>query len=146
MGLRKNAAIVKASDGFCAIRGSHMKDVFLEAYQVSEQGDLANIEKGNKVLPSPGSQMDLAAAGPKSKVIALMELESEGKCNLLKHCTYRLTGKKCLSKLITDKGVFEFKEDGMHLIELAPGVTANEIKNIVHLDFKVEPNIKTMKI
>lgn len=146
MGLRKNSVIVKASDGFCAIRGSHMNNIFVEAYQISERGDLANIEKGDKVLPSPGSQMDLAAAGPRTPIIALMELESEGKCNLLKKCSYRLTGKECISKLITDKCVFEFKYDGMHLTEVAPGVSANDIKNIVKLDFKVEPKLKTMKI
>ena len=86
MGLRKNSVIVKASDGFCAIRGSHMNNIFVEAYQVSERGDLANIEKGDKALPAPGSQIDLAEAGPKTPIIALMELESEGKFNLLKKC------------------------------------------------------------
>eukprot|EP00826_Nyctotherus_ovalis_P008270 TRINITY_DN12137_c0_g6_i1.p1 TRINITY_DN12137_c0_g6~~TRINITY_DN12137_c0_g6_i1.p1 ORF type:complete len:450 (-),score=152.07 TRINITY_DN12137_c0_g6_i1:86-1435(-) len=144
LGLRKNAAIVKVSDGFCALRGSHINSIFVEAYQVSANGDLANLDKGNCVLPSVGAKMDLASPGPRSALVALMELETDGKCNLLKQCTYRLTGKACVSKLITDVGVFEFKKDGVHLTEIASGVNAETVKGKVPFELKVATNLKSM--
>jgi 3-oxoacid CoA-transferase len=144
LGLRKNAAIVKASDGFCALRGSHINNIFVEAYQVSASGDLANIEKGDRILPSVGANMDLTSPGPRSALVALMELETNGKCNLLKQCTYRLSGKNCVSKLITDVGVFEFKKDGVHLTEIAAGVNADTVKGKVPFELKVANDLKNM--
>ncbi len=146
IGLRKNASIVKASDGFCALRGNHLNMIFTEAYQVSEDGDLASFDDGKKVLPSPGMDMDLAAAAPITPLVAMMQLTTEGKPNLVKKCTYRVAGRKCVSKLITDMGVFEFKADGMHLTEIAPGVEVDAIKSKTPCTFKVAPNLKTMNI
>lgn len=144
LGLRKNAAIVKVSDGFCALRGSHINNIFVEAFQVSAKGDLANIEKGDCTLPCVGAKMDLASPGPRSALVALMELETNGKCNLLKQCTYKLSGKGCVSKLITDVGVFEFKKDGVHLTEIASGVNADTVKGKVPFELKVATNLKNM--
>ena len=146
VGLRKNAAIVKTSDGFCALRGGHLTMTFSEAFQVSCDGDIANIEKGDKVLPSPGISMDLAASSPVTPLVALMEMTTDGKPNLVKECTYKVAGRKCVAKLITDMGVFEFKADGMHLTELAPGVEVDQIKSKTPCEFKVSPNLKTMSI
>jgi len=146
VGLRKNAAIVKASDGFAALRGGHLSQLFTEAYQVSCCGDIASIEKGDKVLPNPGVHMDIANAGYDTPLIALMEMTTNGKPNLVKECTYRVAGKKCVSKLITDMGVFEFKADGMHLTEVAPGVEVDQIKSKTPVEFKVAENLKTMSI
>lgn len=141
--LRKNAAIVKASDGFCGVRGGHLNLFILDSYQVSEEGDLANIDNGKQVLPSPGVNMDLAAAG--TPIVAMMELMTEGKPNLLKHCTFKLAGTKCVKKLITDMGVFEFKPE-LTLTEIAPGVTVEKIKSKTPCSFKVASNLKTISI
>lgn len=139
--LRKNAAIAKASDAFCGVRGGHLNLFVLDSYQVSEHGDLANIDNGKQVLPSPGVNMDLAAAG--TPIIAMMELMTDGKPNLLKECTLKLSGKKCVKKLVTDKGVFEFRPE-LTLTEVAPGVSAENIKSMTPCHFKVADNIKTM--
>ena len=146
IGLRKNGSIVKVSDAFAALRGNHMGLIVTEAYQVSQNGDLANIEKGDKVFPSPGVKIDLAAAAPATPMIAMMEMTTDGKPNLVKSCTYKLSGKKCVSKLITDMGVFEFKADGMYLTEIAPGVQVDQIKAKTPCEFKVCPCLKTMSI
>ena len=142
MKLRHQAAIVKASDMFAAIRGKHMNLFILDGYQVSEQGDLANLEKDNRMLPSPGANMDLASA--ETPKIVLMEMTTDGKPNLVKNCTHRLSGKKCVSKLVTDMGVFEFKADGMTLIELAPGVTVEQVKSKTPCEFKVASTLGSM--
>ena len=144
IGLRNNAAISKVSDVFAGIRGKHMDMIFMEGYQVSEEGDLANIDKGDKVLPSPGINMDLAAS--RSPVVVLMEMTTDGKPNLVKNCSYRVTGKKCVSKLVTDMGVFEFRADGLTLIETAPGVSAEDIKSKTPCSFKVAADLKTISV
>jgi 3-oxoacid CoA-transferase len=144
LGLHRNGAIVAASYGFTAIRGGHVNKIFTEAYQVSMEGDLANIEKGDKFLPSPGVQMDLATAAYKTPLIALMELETNGKCNLVKKCEHKVSGRGCVSKLITDAGVFQVKKDGMHLVEVAPGVKAEDIKKKIPFKIKINSNLKTI--
>ena len=121
-----------------------MDMIFMEGYQVSEEGDLANIDKGDKVLPSPGINMDLAAS--RSPVVVLMEMTTDGKPNLVKNCSYRVTGKKCVSKLVTDMGVFEFRADGLTLIETAPGVSAEDIKSKTPCSFKVAADLKTISV
>jgi 3-oxoacid CoA-transferase len=140
--LRKNAAITKVSDAFAGLRGGHFHKFFSEAYQVSEHGDLANIEKGDKLFPSPGITMDLATA--QTPIVALMEMSSNGKPNLVKECTYKVSGKKCVSKLVTDMGVFEFRADGLTLIETAPDVTVDAIKAKTPVAFKVAADLKQM--
>eukprot|EP00826_Nyctotherus_ovalis_P000786 TRINITY_DN10041_c0_g1_i14.p1 TRINITY_DN10041_c0_g1~~TRINITY_DN10041_c0_g1_i14.p1 ORF type:complete len:366 (-),score=80.90 TRINITY_DN10041_c0_g1_i14:136-1233(-) len=146
LSLHKNGAIVSGSYGFTAIRGGRVSRIFTEAYQVSAEGDLANIEKGDKFLPSPGSCIDLAAAAYKTPLVALMELESNGKCNIVKKCDYKISGRKCVSKLITDMAVFDFKKDGIHLTEIVPGTKPEDIKAKIPFEIKVDSNIKTMAI
>lgn len=141
--LRKHAAITKASDTFASIRGGHLDLFVVDGYQVSEEGDLANIEKGDSVLPCPGINIDLAGAG--TRLVALMEMKTNGKPNLLPNCSYKLTGKKCVSTLITDVGVFEFK-DGLTLTELAPGMTVEKVKSLTPCKFKVASSMKTIKV
>ena len=140
--LRKNAAITKVSDAFAGLRGEHFNVLFSEAYQVSENGDIANIEKGDKILPSPGVKMDLASAA--TPLVVLMEMTTNGKPNLVKDCVYKVSGKKCVSKLVTDMGVFEFRADGLTLIENAPKVTVDDIKAKTPVHFKVASNLKSM--
>jgi 3-oxoacid CoA-transferase len=141
--LRKHAAIAKTSDTFASIRGGHLDLFVVDGFQVSENGDLANLEKGDKVFPSPGVNMDLA--GTSTRLVTLMEMQTNGKPNLLPNCTYKITGKKCVSMLITDMGVFEFRADGLTLTELAPGATADKIKSMTPCKFKVASNLKTIK-
>jgi 3-oxoacid CoA-transferase B subunit len=140
--LRKNAAIAKASDIFNGVRGGHMNLLIVDGFQVSENGDLANIEKGNQVFPSIGTAMDLACGS--SPTIVLMEMTEKGKPNLVKNCTYKVSGRKCVSKLITDMGVFDFKPEGLILSEIAKGVTVDHIKSKTPCEFKVASNLKTL--
>lgn len=146
LGLHRNGAIVSGSYGFTAIRGGRASRIFTAAYQVSAEGDLANIERGDKFLPSPGSAMDLAAAACKTPLVALVELETNGRCNIVKKCDYKISGRKCVSKLITDMAVFEFRKDGMHLTETAPGAKPQDIKAKIPFEIKVDSNIKAMAV
>jgi 3-oxoacid CoA-transferase len=134
--LKKGASITKASDSFSALRGSHLSLIVAEGYQVSQNGDLANWSKKNELL-SPKALFDATSAN--TPLVVMMEhVNAEGRSNIVKECTYNLTGTKCVSKIITDMAVFEFKDDELVLTEISPDVTMEDVKRATEAKFRVE--------
>jgi len=134
----------RSSDAFGIIRGGHLHMTMLGGLQVSENGDLANwIIPGAKVK-GMGGAMDLVSCG--SSVVVTMEHASGKNPKILKECTIPLTGKNIVTKLITEKAVFEIGQDGMVLTELGPGATVEEIKSLTSANYKVSPNLKNMEL
>jgi 3-oxoacid CoA-transferase subunit B len=120
---------------FGMIRGGHIDLAILGAMQVSQDGDIANWMIPGKMVKGMGGAMDLVA-GVK-RVIVLMEHNAKNEAKLVKKCSLPLTGSKVVNTVITDLAEFEFREGGLTLTALAPGVTAEEVKSKTEAAFKV---------
>ncbi len=123
-----SSSYFSSADSFAMIRGGHIDLSILGAMQVAANGDLANWMVPGKMVKGMGGAMDLVA-GVKRVVVVMDHCEKTGAPKLLDACTLPLTGKAVVDTLITDLGVFSIgRGAGVKLIELAPGVTVEEVK------------------
>jgi 3-oxoacid CoA-transferase B subunit len=123
-----SSSFFSSADSFAMIRGGHIDMAVLGAMQVAENGDLAHWTIPGKVVKGMGGAMDLVA-GVKKIVVVMEHNDKSGGAKFVKHCSLPLTGAGVVDMLITDLAVFELpKGKPARLIELAPGVTAEEVK------------------
>ncbi|MSP98165.1 MAG: 3-oxoacid CoA-transferase subunit B [Betaproteobacteria bacterium] len=123
----RGASFFSQADAHVMVRGGHLDASILGAFQVSEKGDLSNWMLPGSPIGRVGGAMDLAAGA--RRVIALMtHVTKEGKPKIVRQCSYPLTGKACVDLIITDLAVVRVAEDGLHLLEVAPGWSAQEVQ------------------
>lgn len=132
----KGASFFDSAESFAMIRGGHIDLAILGAMEVSQNGDLANYMIPGKLVKGMGGAMDLVS-GAKSIVVVMEHTNKYGESKLKKTCTLPLTGKNVVNKLITELGVFEFKNGSMKLIELMEGVSLEEVKEKTEASFEV---------
>ncbi|MBS1622399.1 MAG: 3-oxoacid CoA-transferase subunit B [Bacteroidetes bacterium] len=137
------SSIFSSSDSFGMIRGGHIQLTILGAMEVSENGDIANWKIPGKMVKGMGGAMDLVASTD-NIVVAMMHTNKEGESKLLPKCELPLTGKGCIKKVCTDLGFFEIRDGSFHLLELAPGVTVEEVKSKTAGKLVIAPDVKEM--
>ena len=136
-------AYFDSATSFGLVRGGHVRATVLGAMEVAENGDLANWIVPGKKVAGMGGAMDLCAGCP--EVIVVMLHTQKGAHKILKKCTLPLTAEKCVSKIITEMGVMEVREDGLWVTELHPDFTWEDIQAATGCELKQDPNMKAME-
>ena len=125
---------------FAMVRGGHIDLSILGALQVAENGDLANWMIPGKMVKGMGGAMDLVAGV--RRVLVLMEHTAGGQPKLLKHCTLPLTGAGVVDMVVSDLGVFDITRHGIVLVDIAPGVTVEEIRGKTEAAISLHPDLR----
>jgi 3-oxoadipate CoA-transferase beta subunit len=126
--LRPGASYMSHSDSFALVRGGHLDLCVLGAFQVAENGDLANWARSDDDnAPAIGGAMDLAA-GAKRIWVVMEHTTKDGEKRILERCTYPLTATACVKRVYTDLAVIDVTERGFVVIDAVPGIAINELQ------------------
>jgi len=124
-------------------RGGWIDTVILGAYEVDETGSVANWSTSDAKRGGIGGAMDLLS-GKGDLIIVMEHTDSKGRPKLRKQCTYPLTGKNCVSYVVTDLALLRWDKDRFVLDEVAPGFTPQEVIALTEMDIGSGPNVKSM--
>jgi len=137
------ASFFDSATSFNMIRGQHVDLTILGAMEVSENGDIANWKIPGKMVKGMGGAMDLVASA-ENIIVAMMHTNRAGASKLLKRCSLPLTGVACVKKVVTNMAVLEITDDGFKLLERAPGVSIDDIKNATEGRLIIDGNVPEM--
>jgi len=139
------ASFFDSATSFGMIRGKHVDLTILGAMEVSQNGDIANWKIPGKMVKGMGGAMDLVASA-ENIIVAMMHTNKKGESKLLKKCSLPLTGVGCVKKVVTNLGVLEVTSKGFRLLERAPGVSVDTIKQVTEGTLLVEGDIPEMTV
>ena len=138
-------AFFNSADAFAMIRGGHVDVTVLGAHQVSAKGDLANWMLPQRGVGNVGGAMDLAA-GAKEVIVAMEHTDRQNRPKIVEECTFPLTGKGCVSMIVTDLAVIQCTAEGLVLMEIAPGWTAEEVQELTAARLTMAPDLKEYQL
>jgi 3-oxoadipate CoA-transferase, beta subunit len=139
------ASFFHQADAHLMTRGGHLDVAVLGGFQVSEKGDLANWKvPGAKGSGGIGGAMDIAA-GAKRLIVCMEHTTKEGAPKIVRDCTYPLTSLACVDTIVTDLAVIDVKPDGLHLREIAPGWTMQDLQNVTGASLTSLSHVREIK-
>ena len=138
-------AFFNSAESFAMIRGGHIDVTVLGALQVSEKGDLANWMLPQRGIGNVGGAMDLAA-GAKRTIAAMEHVDRRGRPKIVRECSFPLTGKGCVSLIVTDVAVIKVAPSGLVLKETAPGWTPEDIQDMTEPTLIPAPDLQEMTL
>ena len=141
----QGGSLFDSAMSFAMIRGQHVQLTVLGAMEVAQNGDIANWKIPGRMVKGMGGAMDLVASAD-NIIVAMMHTNKRGESKLLKKCSLPLTGVGCVKKIVTNLAVLDVVSDGFKLLERAPGVTVEEIKNATEGNLIIEGEIPEMKL
>ncbi|HRN95020.1 MAG: CoA transferase subunit B [Chitinophagales bacterium] len=136
-------AFFDSAMSFGMIRSQRVDLTVLGAMEVAQNGDIASWKIPGKLVKGMGGAMDLVASA-KNIIVAMMQTNPKGASKLLSECTLPLTGKGCIQRVVTELGFYEIKDGAFHLIEIAPGVTVDEVKSKTVGKLTISDSLKEM--
>lgn len=143
--LVKGGSYFNSVDSFVIMRGGHLDMVFLGAFQVSEDGDLANwMTEDLTALPSVGGAMDLAV-GCKNICVLMEHLTKDGSPRILKNCTYPLTAKKVVKRIYSDLAIIDILNSEMVVREIVEGVPFDFLQSMTGANLILDSQWSTLQ-
>ncbi|GIL21260.1 MAG: succinyl-CoA--3-ketoacid-CoA transferase [Candidatus Jettenia caeni] len=139
----KGAAYFNSAESFAMIRGGHVDLTVLGAFEVDQEGNIASWMVPGKLVKGMGGAMDLVA-GARNIVVAMAH-SNKGESKILKKCKLPLTGVNCIKKVVTDLAVLDIRDGAFHLVERAPGVSVEEIKNLTEGKLIIPDHVPEMR-
>lgn len=139
------ASFFDSATSFAMIRGKHVDLTILGAMEVAENGDIANWKIPGKMVKGMGGAMDLVASA-ENIIVAMMHTNRAGQSKLLKRCSLPLTGVGCVKKIVTNLAVLEITPEGFLLLERAPGVEIEAIKNATEGHLSIPDDVPEMRV
>lgn len=139
------SAFFDSAMSFGMIRAGKVDLTVLGAMEVNDRGDIANWKIPGKMVKGMGGAMDLVASA-KNIIVAMQHVNKAGESKLLKECSLPITGIGCVKKVVTELGVFNINENGFELIEIAPGVTVDDVKAKTEGRLSISSALKEMQV